>query len=156
MAFMKQILQKKQRLFLLAALLWTLVIWGHSMMPGQQSSNESGFAEQILTPLLDLLMIPNGIRQLVIRKAAHMTEFAILGILWSGVFSFGKIGLPLGISILTASADEFIQRFVPQRCGAVKDVLIDTAGALIGILLVAFIFHRISRRKNVCGTPSGK
>lgn len=153
---MKQTLQKKQRIFLLTALLWTLVIWGHSMMPGQQSSNESGFAEQILTPLLDLLMIPHGIRQLVIRKAAHMTEFAILGILWSGVFSFGKIGLPLGISVLTASADEFIQRFVPQRCGAVKDVLIDTAGALIGILLFALIFRLISRRKNISSPPCEK
>jgi len=43
------------------------------------------------------------------------------------------------LSFLYACSDEFHQTFVPGRAGQFKDVLIDTAGALIGLIVVTLI-----------------
>ena len=66
-------------------LVWIAVIWGHSMMPGDMSSDESGFVAQILKPLLELLGFndPNK-RTYIVRKVAHFTEYAILAMLARG------------------------------------------------------------------------
>ena len=42
-----------------------------------------------------------------------------------------------GISTAYAATDEFHQIFVPGRAGMVTDVMIDSSGALAGILLAA-------------------
>ena len=46
---------------------------------------------------------------------------------------------------LYAATDEIHQLFVPNREGKFADVIIDTAGALLGIFLVWFI-GRVSRK----------
>lgn len=91
-----------------------------------------------------------------VRKGAHMTEYAILGALLAltacEYLSAGKDGGPgekdaerterapyaaaLAAGFLYAASDEFHQRFVPGRSGELRDVLIDTAGVLIGICIV--------------------
>lgn len=47
--------------------------------------------------------------------------------------------------ILYAASDEFHQLFVPGRAGLVTDVCIDSAGALLGILLFLAALHLTSR-----------
>ena len=42
-----------------------------------------------------------------------------------------------GISTAYAATDEFHQIFVPGRAGMLTDVMIDSSGALAGILLAA-------------------
>ena len=42
-------------------------------------------------------------------------------------------------SCIYASSDEIHQLFVPGRAGQVRDVLIDTSGAVAGILLAILI-----------------
>jgi VanZ family protein len=79
-----------------------------------------------------------------VRKTAHFTEYAILGILvWRLVhfdavfaaFSLRRQGwFALLLCLLYASSDEFHQKFVPMREPAIHDVLIDTSGAGLGIL----------------------
>ncbi len=76
-----------------------------------------------------------------IRKAAHATEYAIFGILVSGTFYVygisGKKKLCYAWLLATAYAatDEFHQLFVPGRSGQVRDVLLDSAGALAGVIV---------------------
>lgn len=57
------------------------------------------------------------------------------------------------IGFLYACSDEFHQRFVPGRSGEFRDVVIDTAGVLIGIAIVLILFpalkHRNGRKKSV-------
>ena len=48
--------------------------------------------------------------------------------------------------ILYAASDEFHQLFVPGRAGLITDVCIDSAGALLGILLFLTALHLTSRR----------
>jgi VanZ family protein len=79
--------------------------------------------------------------QLVVRKCAHLTEYAILAALLFRAFreSQPRVGFALAISFLIAAVfaalDEFHQSFVASRTGTPWDVLIDCAGALAGVLI---------------------
>lgn len=77
-----------------------------------------------------------------IRKAAHVTEYAILAVLAYRAVVFGNtrfhryhIYLPLVIGILYAVSDEYHQSFVPSRGAAVTDVFYDSFGVITGVLL---------------------
>jgi len=81
-----------------------------------------------------------------VRKAAHLVEYAVLGILaWRAARfdpAFGsfsprrKFWFALLFCMLYASTDEFHQSFVPARHPKVDDVLLDTCGSGLGLLAV--------------------
>ena len=79
----------------------------------------------------------------VLRKCAHVTEYAILGFLLLRAIGRELPALLVGVSY--AATDEFHQHFVAGRHGSPVDVLIDTVGLLIGIVLVQRVFLQ-SRR----------
>jgi VanZ family protein len=81
----------------------------------------------------------------LIRKCAHLTEYAVLGILlWRAVrrpvrndprpWSWREAAIAVLIVFAYASTDEFHQRFVPTRTPLVSDVFVDTLGATIGMI----------------------
>jgi VanZ family protein len=70
---------------------------------------------------------------LVLRKLAHATEYAILGVLL--VRATGRPGLAFGLGVLYSVSDEIHQVFVPGRHGAPLDVAIDAVGVAVGIAL---------------------
>ena len=74
-----------------------------------------------------------GTWDLVLRKAAHVTEYAILGALL-----MRAVGRPVVASVLAmayAATDEVHQHFVPGRAGTVVDVAVDAVGVLLGVVL---------------------
>lgn len=79
----------KQRVYLLltglAAIACIAFIWGNSLLPAAQSAQASRSVLDLLDPILDQLHIPKGDAHRVIRKLAHMSEFALLGLLWSSL-----------------------------------------------------------------------
>lgn len=87
-----------------------------------------------------------GIWDFILRKCAHMFEYAILFILNQRAlkktfseWSVGKIILAaFCFSVLYAVSDEFHQSFVPSRGPSVRDVLIDTTGILGGFLFCKY------------------
>lgn len=85
--------------------------------------------------------------QLIIRKGAHMSEYAVLAMLLAihlGCYPFSQkkaLLLALGITVCYAATDEFHQVFVPGRAGRVTDVCIDSIGGLAGILAI-FLFGK--------------
>lgn len=82
----------------------------------------------------------------LVRKTAHATEYAVLGALWTGVF---RRFLPAwGIAVVYAASDEIHQFFVPGRACRLMDVGIDSAGALLGCLLVLGVFRRWTMHKH--------
>ncbi|MBO4838387.1 MAG: VanZ family protein [Lachnospiraceae bacterium] len=158
--------EEKRRAVLLGVLscLWILFIFRHSLQTAEESSLESGrilvFVQKFLPFMTHTLL----------RKTGHFCEFAVLGGLLAltaraavkyaraaqaGGIS-GKLaaaapewhrwGLPLAGGLLTAVCDEMIQLFVPGRSAEVRDVLIDTAGALLGAALVRLMTGRKDRR----------
>lgn len=68
----------------------------------------------------------------VLRKGAHLTEYAILGLLL--MRALGRELPALLVGVAYAASDELHQHFVAGRHGSPVDVAIDTAGLAIGIL----------------------
>jgi len=90
-----------------------------------------------------------------VRKCGHLSEFALLGILWwRALRSVASYGPSLGrqfahavcLSCLFACTDEFHQLFVPSREGCVRDVLIDTVGAAAGAAVFWAVLRWRSRK----------
>lgn len=158
-------------------ILWCLIpLWmGIIFFFSAQNSNDSSHLSSSFLKNVILVFLPEQtasntdlLKQLsfLIRKCAHMTEYAILAILllmqirlygWlTAQTSRPKLSvrtftfllqalLTIGIVVLYAASDEFHQLFVSGRSGQATDVLIDTCGGLFGILFY-FLLARI--RKN--------
>ncbi len=81
----------------------------------------------------------------LIRKAAHLTEYAILAIFLWRAFRFPRpdvrgglwtaAAMALAIAICFAALDEYHQSFVPSRGSSPVDVMIDSCGAVLGLAL---------------------
>jgi VanZ family protein len=74
-----------------------------------------------------------GTWDLVLRKIAHACEFAVLGALLLRALRDERAGLAAGIAY--AVSDELHQHFVPGRVGSPLDVVIDSVGVAVGVLL---------------------
>jgi len=91
--------------------------------------------------------------QFPIRKAAHMTEYAVLSVLiMLALIVDGLKGIRLPvisaiIATVFAATDEFHQRFVPGRYGCLRDVLIDAAGSIIGLMIAYVIYKNMCKHK---------
>ncbi|MCS7338453.1 MAG: VanZ family protein [Verrucomicrobiae bacterium] len=134
----------------LPAALWMLVIFGGSgeALAAHRTSRILGPIIRWLFPSLaqdkvDLLI-------LLIRKCAHAVEFGVLAVLfWLALVKPSRHNKPewrwsdarraLVLTALYAALDEFRQSFVPSRQGAVQDVCIDVAGAVIALLLLSLL-----------------
>ena len=69
-------------------------------------------------------------------KLAHVTEYAILGWLIQRAFDYrSKWWKSWLIAVAYAVTDEFHQSFVPGRAALATDVLIDSAGMVIGLAI---------------------
>lgn len=88
----------------------------------------------------------------VVRKGAHLFEYAMLGSLLYLLFKCFKQRehncwiYALFLVLLCATIDEFFQSFV-GRTSSVRDVLIDFSGGIIGMCVISFItfcFEKIS------------
>jgi VanZ family protein len=76
----------------------------------------------------------------ILRKGAHVTEYAILGLLL--LRAVGREVPAFLIGVAYAITDEVHQRFVQGRHASPIDVAIDSAGILLGILLLARVESR--------------
>ena len=142
-------MKKLKRILLIS---WLVVIFYMSAMPSSDSLSTSNVVGEFIYKFY-LLFVPRQnaldlIRFLeinipVIRKLAHFTEFAILGKLFYtnlDTYQYRKrIILSIVFSVIYAISDEIHQLFVLNRHCSVYDMLIDSLGAITGILL----FHLI-------------
>lgn len=125
-------------LWLLSAL-WMALIFCMSAMPGDVSGAQSGGLVQLLAACLKpILIIEEGMMhalETLLRKGAHMAEYAVLFLLLRAALGSGGSRRPglkaLLLTLAYAATDEFHQRFVPGRGPSVIDVAIDGCGALI-------------------------
>ena len=117
-----------------------LFIWGNSLLPGEFSGAISAWLRQLLGFLEASPDTGHGI----LRKLAHFTEFACLGLWLQWLRSM--LGKNLPGSILwgfgAACVDEIIQCFVPDRGPGILDVAIDTAGVAAGVWILYLIIQK--------------
>jgi VanZ family protein len=140
----------------LPVLLWLSLIFSAST-----SAMASGRTSRIIGPILKWIspsMTPETVDEWVfaIRKAAHVTEYGILGmLLWRAVrkpvkrdprpWRWGQAGLAFGLGVAYAFTDEFHQTFVPSREGCLRDVGIDSCGVALGLAAVWLIGKFLKR-----------
>lgn len=136
-------MEKRRVLAGVLAILWMCMIFAFSAQESEESSEVSGaFSQQIVSSVgkffhlnlndEDLLRIAEAI-ETPVRKAAHMAEYAVLSVLiyiWLGKWKHAIV-----FAALYAAGDELHQRFVPGRAGRLADVMIDSAGAVLGVLI---------------------
>ncbi len=127
-----------------------LFIWSNSLAGSKQSNALSGWVEKLLKPLVDPQgKIPAKVFDYEVRKAAHVTEYAILGILLVGLsipIKKQDVWLLLFAVMMTAVIDETIQIFT-GRTSQVQDIWIDFFGAGAGMLLVYLVMKLAQTRK---------
>ena len=157
---------RKKRLSTIAgilALVWMCVIFAFSAQTKEESGAVSeGISFRIVnaTGLLLRLHIDEArLREIAgaiehfVRKGAHMTEYAILAVLiylWLGRWQLTRLRaacIAAVSAIAYACSDEIHQLFVAGRAGMVSDVLIDSAGAVLGLALFLFIGKCVNRLK---------
>ncbi|SFT32828.1 VanZ like family protein [Lachnospiraceae bacterium XBD2001] len=142
----------KKWIYRILAVLWMVVIFAHSAMDATDSSQESGvvvtFITQHLIPGYEEMDAGQQAKitdtvTIIVRKGAHMAEYAILGFLLAGALEIRHLFIlwlvAWMIAIAYAGTDEFHQTFVPGRSGELRDVCVDGAGALIGVSVKIWI-----------------
>lgn len=129
-----------------------VVIWMVVVFSASADSQSYQHSSAILEPLLHWLfpqMSAATVGELhhLFRKTGHLTEYAILGwLVWRAVrrpvkndfrpWNWAEAGLALCVVFAYAASDEFHQIFVPTRTPLVTDVLIDTTGGAVALLVL--------------------
>lgn len=149
---MKIKLSSKQLRFIFLGLciLWMAVIFVFSSSHATVSSNQSGSLVNIISGLFGGKMsaVGKNALEVILRKAAHIIEFCILGALWYGFFYLSPNGrfkpttAAFLVSLIYAVSDEVHQYFVPGRAARLYDVGFDALGIVLGISTVIFILWR--------------
>ena len=158
---------KRKRLLNVLIVLALVFIWGNSLVSGELSGKISddilffmnaaaeklGFGQDTFTYMMD--GDGDGVAEQptshIIRKAAHVTEYAVFAALvFLRLESRGKkrFFTAWGLAALTGAIDETVQIF-SHRGSQVRDVLIDTAGALLGLsIILLFLYVKKNRGKS--------
>lgn len=95
---------------------------------------------------------PDALTNHMIRKAAHVFEYFLLGNSLRLALQYVPSGRALAsvytvlIGLVIASIDEYLQLFSPGRGAQVQDVGIDTCGVLLGCLVMSGLLW-VWRRK---------
>jgi VanZ family protein len=132
-----------------------LLIWVCVVFLGSTDMLSAEHTSRFMAPFLLWLkpgMSPERIAfiLIVMRKIAHVSEYAILALLlWRALRSNPTVRLKTPMLVGTvlfacavfAASDEFHQSFVKSRTPSVRDALLDTAGAALGLLICASFAH---------------
>ena len=88
--------------------------------------------------------------QFIVRKAAHVAEYAALCVWATGLVCAYRVrfaySLGCGFTAFYAATDELHQLLVPGREGKITDWLFDCLGALVGLLIVYLIIRMVRKR----------
>lgn len=136
--------QRKTRTALILSILWALLIFFLSHQPAEVSSGQSGVLVsqlQTIAPGADA-----GVLTFVVRKGAHIVAYFVLGMLVYNAVRQVYVQwhhttaakLAVALCALYAITDEIHQLFVPGRSGEMRDVLIDSCAALVGVWLLRY------------------
>ena len=137
-----------------------LLVWLVVIFVGSTNLMSAEHTSRFIVPFLLWLkpMSPQTIWVILVfmRKCAHVTEYAILALLlWRALRSLPAVSMKMSMSFgatllgctVFAAMDEFHQSFVKSRTPSVHDVLLDVAGALLGLLIGASLARRHFKKR---------
>lgn len=157
-------MKKLLYLTFIPALFWMFIIFGFSKESGGESSSMSLAVTQKIVDIIDFneRMTEEEYEHMVsilhnpVRKAAHMSEYAVLAFLiyiplllnirFKKTYEYFIVTIL--VCLIYAAADEIHQLFVPGRDGRITDVMIDSIGSVAASLIFLGI-HNFAHRKIV-------
>jgi VanZ family protein len=99
----------------------------------------------------------------ILRKCAHVGEYAVLALLLlraATLMTNFRRSIPilyvnvLGVCLFVAATDEFHQTFVASRGASVTDIMIDSGGVILGLLIASiFRMNRLIRLEKAPADP---
>jgi VanZ family protein len=100
--------------------------------------------------------VSNLSAEIIIRKSAHIIEFAVLAFLFWRIFYFGEgldrrraYWVAFIASAVFAVSDEVHQRFINERSGRIIDVIVDVGGAVFSLLLIDIVYFQDRTKKKI-------
>jgi VanZ family protein len=138
-----------------------VLIWLAMIFIGSTEILSAEHTSRIIAPILrwfnpDVSAQAIARVQFFVRKAGHITEYAIFSILLWRAFRGGTrwqakpsvlFLVTWLVSVLFAVSDEFHQSFVPSRTASIRDVLIDMFGGLAGLVVCGMVAARRTAEK---------
>ena len=132
----------------LPVLLWMIFVFIGStdLMSAEHTSRFIGPFLRWVAPDISTATVESI--QLLVRKCAHLAEYAILAALFYRALRHGQDNfwraatLAFVAATFYASLDEFHQSFVPSRTGTAWDVGIDSLGAVAGLVIYRIVSGR--------------
>lgn len=156
---------------ILLVLAWMIMVFCFSHQPSEISTQTSGgviktfvnFVIKDIDPAKEIVMVEE--LQHIVRKIAHFTLYLCGGILiYHATFSLKRLLDPNRYHLLKftktisivmggiyAISDEIHQFFIPGRSCEIKDMLIDTSGIIVGVLIccgIVSVIQKIRKHKN--------
>ena len=142
------------------------VIWMALIFGGSTDTLSGEHTSRFVLPLLRWLLGSGATPEqldwghFLIRKAGHVTEYAVLSVLFW--FALGRprldpdaepgnrkawfaVCLAVVLAVGYAAADEYHQSFTPSRTSNWHDVAIDAVGAVLGLILLGAL--KLGRRR---------
>ena len=153
--------RKTRYIFLALLIIWMISVFCFSHQTSDISSGTSGNTIRVIINIIpgvkDLQETEKQelveILQPIARKLAHFTIYTIGGILsilfvntFNNTDKF-KILYASLICIIYSISDEIHQYFVPGRSGELRDIMIDSLGVILGVLIGLLFIKIIERRK---------
>lgn len=127
-------------------IVWMMVIFGLSAQVRDKSDRLSSGITKVVVDTAKKVSPEKKLNfnkvNHIIRKNAHFFAYLVLGMLLmvaamcSGIKGYRAVTWALFICVVYAISDEIHQAFVPGRGPGVKDVIIDSAGAIVGIIIL--------------------
>lgn len=124
--------------FTAAVVLCVAFIFYNSAQVAEVSSGISGKFTIYINKALSYLPWEIVLTEHIVRKLAHIAEFAMLGFMFTlclRVYTKRLVAFsawPLLFGLFIAVCDEFLQRFIPGRSSQIKDIFIDFIGVCSG------------------------
>src|SRR5437870_3232460 len=125
-----------------------LILWATLIFIGSSSVLSASHTSIVLRPVLWLFPHASEATlatiHLLVRKAGHLTEYAILALLAARAFRTSSrellrnrwFWLSLLFVVAYSLSDEFHQSFVPSRTASIYDSMIDSVGGFVALVLL--------------------
>ena len=117
-----------------------VLLWGVVIFILSTANFSAYYTSRMIEPILRFLFpfasaAAIAMMHMLIRKAAHFTEYGVLFWLLARGPLRGRAAVALAICVIYALLDEGHQMFVPGRTASLYDVALDSTGALFSNFL---------------------
>lgn len=156
---------KTNAMFIVSTILVIAMVLIIFVFSTQQGESSVGMSKNIIDQLIEKLGIQGFVesnewiyenRNIIFRKILHFCEYALLATLVFNTLKLRNVKLKyipvitMLFACMVAAADEFYQSHVPGRTPQIRDVFIDSIGALtaVSIILLKLRFRKIKKASN--------